>query len=116
MSANERLKNNINQAIIATSDVYSAPGDLAPHHNDLILFCIVSGYTDGTYTATLQHSPDGVVWEDVASCAGLAAAGMATKVISTQTFNKVSLKMAAAAIALGGATSVQVGLAYSTKK
>ena len=38
---------------------------LHPHAREIILVSTVSSRTDGTYTTTLQHSPDGSTWFNV---------------------------------------------------
>jgi predicted hotdog family 3-hydroxylacyl-ACP dehydratase len=46
---------------------------IRPHSGAMILESIVSARTDGTYTTTLQHSPDGTNWTNVLMSDGSTA-------------------------------------------
>ena len=45
------------------------------HAKELIAVSTVSARTDGTFTTTLQHSPDGLVWFDLGAAAAQSANG-----------------------------------------
>jgi len=46
---------------------------LHPHAREIIIESIVSSRTDGTFTATLQHSPDGTTFTNVLMADGSTA-------------------------------------------
>jgi hypothetical protein len=59
--------------VIATDTTTVSDGiHLHAHAQELILVSTVSSRTDGTFTVTLQHSPDGTNWTNVLDDGGSA--------------------------------------------
>lgn len=51
--------------VIATDTTTTSTARILPvHANQVIAVSTVSSRTDGTYTTTIQHSPDGTNWYD----------------------------------------------------
>jgi hypothetical protein len=62
--------------VIATNTTTTGTGyQLHPHAQELIFRSIVSSFTDGVYTTTIQHSPDNTNWYTLAVGSAQNAAG-----------------------------------------
>ena len=65
-------------AVIATNTTTASTGkQFHVHAKELIAVSVVSSYTDGVYTTTIQHSPDNTNWYTLAVGPAQNAAGRA---------------------------------------
>jgi len=82
---------------------------------DLIAACKVSNRADGTYTLTIQHSPDGINWLTLDACAAISANGIVIKEISATPLQYVKASLLSASIVTTGA-DVECKLWFSNRK
>lgn len=85
--------------------------DFQSFASDLILVSTVSDRVDGTYTVTLQESPDNVNWYDVSACDAQNADGQKIKKITVTTFSFLRASILSAATTDGA--NVKVSLYYN---
>lgn len=91
----------INSTITANGTT-TADFSLQMGARSLIVCCEASNLTDGSYTVKLQHSPDGVTFEDVGSAtAALTADGFKIVRISETTLPILRLELTASAVTTG---------------
>lgn len=85
MAAYKRLSllpsQTIDSDTTTASDTVALPGDA----KEIIGVIEVSSRTDGTYTLTIQHSPDGTNWVDLDSASALSANGIETVSVTSTT-------------------------------
>ena len=80
----------IDSDVITTSSSFS----LENGAKGLILVCKSDSYTDGSFTAELEESPDGTAWFSLGSAPALAAAGAQLfKVTASSTFHVFRIKI-----------------------
>lgn len=97
-----------NKQILLEAQVVAADGttkgstiDLPPFAKDFIVACEVSSRTDGTYTLTVEHSPDGTNWFTLGAVAAISSNIMSIKVVTTQSFHHVRSSLLAASTTSG---------------
>jgi hypothetical protein len=80
------------------------------HVNGLIVVSTVSARTDGTFTTTLQHSPDGSTWFDLVACAAQSANGsvVGTVAADTMIFPFIRSSVLSATVTSGATVAVKV--------
>jgi len=81
---------------------------------DLIATCEVSDRTDGTYTLTIEHSPDGTNWFTLDSVAAISSEIMSIKATSNSCFQYVRASVLSASTTDGA--TVTCKLWFSTRK
>jgi len=98
----------------AATTTTGASNNVELHHKELILVSQIASFTAGSFTVTLQHSPDGVTWLDLVSCDAQTANGMKIKEVSGFNFHFVR----AVAVSTGGSVGgkVTVDLYYNTTR
>lgn len=97
-----------NSAIAASATIEASGVDFQSFASDLILVSTVSSRTDGTYTVTLQESPDNITWFDVDSCAAQSANGTVIKKITVNTFSFMRAKIVSDAVTDGAVVHVRL--------
>lgn len=80
---------------------------------ELIITSTVSGRTDGTFTTTVQHSPDGVNWFTLGATAAQSADGMVILAVTVNCFHIVRASVLSATTTDGA--NVDVKLWYSLR-
>ena len=81
---------------------------------NLMVLIEVSGRTDGSFTAKLQHSPDGAVWFDLQTTAAVTTnTSQFADITASNTFHLFRSVVTASAVTTG-ATSVKAFLVYTT--
>lgn len=122
MSAHSRpLKNgtpsNLYPAtVIATDTTTNGSTFMVPvHANQLIAVSTVSSRTDGTFTTTIQHSPDGVTWYTwKAGSAQSTNASVLIHDVTIPNFIYVRASILSATVTTGA--TVAVSLYYGTQR
>lgn len=74
----------------------------------LIITSQVSNRTDGTYTTTVEHSPDGTNWFTLGSTAAQSANGMVILRITDACFQNLRASILSSAVTTGAKVSVRV--------
>lgn len=89
---------------------------LHPHAKELVAVSTVSSRTDGTYTTSIEHSPDGSTWFTLATGAAQSADGsVAVTVASTvSVFQWVRASILSASTTTGA--TVTVDLYHGTQR
>lgn len=96
-------------AVVANGDTLSSEFKLAEQDKGQYIELNVSNYVDGSYVATLQHSPDGTNWYDLTSTDSLTANGQTIKLEAIDTIMfKVRLKITASAVTSGATVSAKL--------
>lgn len=88
-------------AITADGTTSGSTIELPSFAQDFIATCEVSGRTDGTYTLTVQHSPDNVNWFTLDAVAAISSNIMAIKAVSGSSFVFVRASLLAASVTTG---------------
>lgn len=97
-------------SITANGATTSAPlKNIDRYFEDLILVLEVSSRTDGTYTAKLQHSPDGTNWLDAkALSTPLSANGVSIEAVDVPVFDCLRIVVTASSVTTGADVSAYI--------
>jgi hypothetical protein len=79
---------------------------------ELIITSEVSGRTDGTFTVTVQHSPDGTNWFTLGAVAAQSANGMGIALVTQNCFHLVRASVLSASTTDGANISVRLYHSY----
>lgn len=102
---------------ITTDDSFNGKSiELQSGAKNLIILLEISGYTDGSYTAKLQHSPDGVNWFDLNTTGALAADGAQFIAISASSTFHLFRSVVTSTGVTTGATSVKAFLVHTENR
>jgi hypothetical protein len=109
MSAGLRKQSIPTTAIAADGATNGDQFDFQSIASEIVVSCVVSSRTDGTYTFTLQESPDdGTTWIDVAATAGLTADGTTLIKPTVSVLNTLRVKCDAASVTSGALISATI--------
>lgn len=102
--------------VIATDTTTTGDTFVVPvHANQLIAIATVSDRTDGTFTVTIQHSPDGVTWYTWK--AGTAQSTDSSVLIYDQTIpNFIYVRASILSASTTSGATVLVNLWYGTQR
>ena len=107
--------NNINLIqeieIASSTTTLSEAKSVGNKATELILTSEISERVDGTYTTTLQHSPDGISWFTLDSCSAQSANGMVIKSISTHCFQNLRASILSSGVTDGAKITVKLWFA-----
>lgn len=96
------------QSITSDTTTVSASQSIGNRACELIITSEVSSRTDGTYTTTIQHSPDGTNWFTLDSTAAQSANGMVIKSVSGNVFQNIRASIVSSSVTTGADLSVKV--------
>jgi len=95
------------QSITSNTTTLSSTKALPNHAVEFIIESKVASRTDGTYTTTIEHSPDGTVWFTLDSTSAQAANGTVIKAVSgNQVFGYIRASVLSASVTAGASISV----------
>lgn len=75
---------------------------------ELIITSTVSNRTDGTFTVTVQHSPDGTNWFTLGATAAQSSNGMVITLVTQNVFHNVRASILSAAVTAGAEVEVRL--------
>ena len=105
-------KSNSVDSFVITSNTTSTSisVDLHAHAQELIAVSTVSARTDGSYTTTIEHSPDGSIWFTLATGSAQTANGsVAITVASTvSVFPYIRASIASTSVTSGATVTVNL--------
>jgi len=104
----------LNESIISSTTTLGDSLSLSNYNVDLIAACTISNRVDGTYTLTVEHSPDGVNWLTLDSCAAISANGIVIKEISASSLYYVRASLLSGSVTTGA--DVECKLWFSNRK
>lgn len=78
---------------------------------EFIMTSEVSNRTDGTFTSSLEHSPDGISWFPLDSCTAQSVNGMVIKQISVNAFQNIRASILSASVTSGAQISIKLWFA-----
>jgi hypothetical protein len=107
---NVAISENISGNGTTTSDNFSLPSG----SDGLILQCVASNRNDGSFTAELEHSPDGVNFKSAGITAALAADGLEFIRLDDSLFHIMRIKLVASAVTTGA--DLLCALSYHNRK
>jgi hypothetical protein len=92
--------------VLLPDEVRTASEDsksLGTQHNydEFVGLLKVSEYQDGSFSAVVEHSPDGVNWETIATLPALSANGIQVVEVTATVFPKVRARLTVAGATLG---------------
>jgi hypothetical protein len=79
---------------------------------ELIIASTVSARTDGTYTVTVEHSPDGTNWFTLGATAAQSANGTVITAITVNCFHIVRASILSAAVVSGATVNVKLWYSF----
>lgn len=103
----------ISQAI-GTNDTFSGSFSLPNGNKGLMLLLKSNDFTDGSYTAELFHSPDGVNFASLGSTAALTAAGMQFLAISASSFHVFRIDVTSTGVTTGA--TIEAALCHTPNR
>ena len=105
----------LKQSIDSSTTTESAAQGLVPGAQGLIAYCKVSNHTDGTYTLTIEQSPDGENWETLQAVAAVSVDGFAKAIVTdSATFGIFRASLVSAGVTTGA--DVECSLYYNPNK
>lgn len=111
------VPSNLRDAAAITSNTTSvSSGLIVPvHANQLIAISTVSSRTDGTFTTTIEHSPDGVNWH-VWKAGSAQSANGSVLIHDTTIPNFLHVRASVVSTSVTAGATVKVELHYGTQR
>lgn len=81
---------------------------------NLIILCKVSNRTDGTYTLTIEHSPDGENYDILDSVSAISADGIEYERVTVSSFHKLRASLLSSGVTTGA--DVECSIHYARDK
>ena len=75
---------------------------------NLIICSTVASRTDGTFTTTIEHSPNGTNWFTLDATAAQSANGMVMKAVTIPSFSKVRSSIVSTGVTVGATVTVKL--------
>lgn len=114
MSAGNFVELYPSTAIDSDATTVGSTKSLAQTSIELIITSEVSGRVDGTFTTTVQHSPDGINWFTLGATAAQSADGMVIGLVTQNCFHNVRASILSASTTDGANVSVRLYYSYRT--
>jgi hypothetical protein len=87
-----------------------------PHTaTEIIITSEVIARTDGTFTVTVQHSPDGTNWFTLGAAAAQSANGMVIALVTQNCFHNVRASVASTSTTDGASVKVRLYHSFRTR-
>ncbi len=113
MAAYKRLALLETQTIgSSTTTVGNAVG--VGNATEIVGVCEVSDRTDGTYTLTLQHSADGIIWHTLKAASAQSANGQELAVVDSTPMHLIRASLVSGSVTTGA--DVECYIMYSDKR
>ncbi len=103
-----QLKQLHDETISADGTTFSDPKSLPLFAVEVIGTCTVSSRVDGTYTVTIQHSPDGSNWHDLILIAAVSSDSQEIAFAATAAFPHTRAKIVASSVTSGADVRVDL--------
>lgn len=99
------------QLIDSDTTTLSIAKSIGNKATEFIMTSQVTNRVDGTFTSTLEHSPDGINWFPLDSCAAQSANGMVIKQISVNAFQNIRASVLSSSTTDGANISITLWFA-----